>query len=62
MRHPAGPVSFGAACGVAGAAASAQWPDLPTGAAVVLAGAVLLLASILVGPEAPLAARRRRSA
>jgi manganese/zinc/iron transport system permease protein len=51
---------FGAGCGVAGAAASALWPDLPTGAAVVLAGAALLLASVLLGPEAPLAAAARR--
>jgi manganese/zinc/iron transport system permease protein len=50
----------GALCGVAGAAASAAWPALPTGAAVVLAGAALLGLSALLGPEAPLAALRRR--
>jgi manganese/zinc/iron transport system permease protein len=48
----------GAACGVAGAAASALWPALPTGAGVVLAGAALLGLSMLVGPEAPARARR----
>ncbi len=50
----------GALGGVAGAAASAAWPALPTGAAVVLAGAALLGLSALLGPEAPLAALRRR--
>lgn len=52
----------GAACGVAGAAASAAWPDLPTGAGVVLAGAALLVVSMLAGPEAPLVLRRRMRA
>jgi manganese/zinc/iron transport system permease protein len=50
----------GAASALAGAAASAIWPALPTGAAVVLAGGALLGLSMLVGPEAPAAARRRR--
>jgi manganese/zinc/iron transport system permease protein len=53
----------GAVAGLAGAAASALWPELPTGAAVVLAGALLLGLSMLVGPESPAAqARRRRRA
>lgn len=50
--------AFGAACGIAGAAASAVWPDLPTGAGVVLAGGLLLGLSMLAGPEAPLRLRR----
>lgn len=49
----------GAACGVVGAAASALWEELPTGAGVVLAGAALLAGSVLLGPEAPLTLRRR---
>ena len=48
----------GAAAGLAGAAASAVWPDLPTGAGVVLAGAVLLGLSMLLGPESPRMLRR----
>jgi manganese/zinc/iron transport system permease protein len=49
----------GAIAGMAGAAASAVWPELPTGAGVVLAGALLLGLSMLLGPEAPFALRRR---
>lgn len=52
----------GAVAGLAGAAASALWPTLPTGAAVVLAGALLLGLSMLMGPEAPAAVIRRRRA
>ncbi len=52
--------AFGTLAGLAGAAASALRPELPTGAAVVLAGAILLGISMLAGPESPAAAARRR--
>lgn len=42
---------FGAVCGAAGALASARWPELPTGAAVVLAGAGLFTAGLLLAPD-----------
>ncbi len=42
---------IGAFCGGAGALASAAHPDLPTGAAVVLAGAVLFSLAILLAPD-----------
>ena len=58
----------GAFCGAAGAAASAVAPDLPTGAAVVLAGAACFALALLFAPERGLiagawrAARRRLGA
>jgi manganese/zinc/iron transport system permease protein len=42
---------IGAACGAAGAAASAVEPDLPTGAAVVLAGAACFALALLASPD-----------
>jgi manganese/zinc/iron transport system permease protein len=43
--------AIGALCGMAGAAASALDPDLPTGAAVVLAGAACFTLALLLAPE-----------
>jgi manganese/zinc/iron transport system permease protein len=42
---------IGAACGAVGALASAWDPELPTGAAVVLAGAALFALALLLAPE-----------
>jgi manganese/zinc/iron transport system permease protein len=41
----------GAVSGAAGALASARWPDLPTGAAVVLTAAAAFTAALLLAPE-----------
>jgi len=43
--------AIGAFCGAAGALASAWHPDLPTGAAVVLAGAGLFTLALLFSPD-----------
>jgi manganese/zinc/iron transport system permease protein len=43
--------AIGALCGMAGAAASALDPNLPTGAAVVLAGAACFTLALLLAPE-----------
>lgn len=54
---------IGALCGAAGAAASAIEPDLPTGAAVVLAGALCFTLALLLAPDRgllPAALRRAR--
>jgi manganese/zinc/iron transport system permease protein len=48
---------IGAACGAAGAWVSALRPELPTGAAVVLAGAALFTLALLLAPERGLLAR-----
>ena len=53
----------GAACGAAGAAASAIEPDLPTGAAVVLAGAACFTLALILSPDRgvlPVTLRRAR--
>ncbi|MBP0466373.1 metal ABC transporter permease [Roseomonas sp. PWR1] len=52
----------GALCGMAGAAASALDPDLPTGAAVVLAGAGCFSLALLLAPERGLLAAGLRRA
>uniref|UniRef100_UPI0018DF343E metal ABC transporter permease n=1 Tax=Neoroseomonas rubea TaxID=2748666 RepID=UPI0018DF343E len=52
----------GALCGMVGAAASALDPDLPTGAAVVLAGAACFTVALLFAPERGLLANGLRRA
>lgn len=52
----------GAVCGAAGAAASALDPELPTGAAVVLAGAACFTLALLLAPERGLLAGALRTA
>lgn len=54
--------SLGAVSGIVGAAASAIDPDLPTGAAVVLAGAACFTLALLFAPERGLLAEQLRRA
>ena len=53
---------IGAFCGAAGAAASALDPDLPTGAAVVLAGAGCFTLALFLSPDRGLLAEAWRTA